>query len=704
MSSSKLRRQVKLDIDAAITANTEPTAPRNGVGLVLKSGRRFRNIMDARGLTPAGKYYYEKTGKQSPKGFHNQDAYRKGRRMLIKTLDGSTRAVATWDNIQNEWRPTQLGKRFYKDAKDKYTVLFPVNIDLTRTNGSIFTRQDYMPSTAVDLGEIEVNRNLTEQQQIAEVKRKVQEWMQRQPSIEGERILIAGYETHRLDTSQEIQYNKLSWNDAATDATAIMHRPLREGQPWQFPFDGVSDDAYAETNGNCVSYQLARHIQIKGKAAFTQEEVAAELLEITQRIYEEDPENDPYNNDCDAPIVGYTAAAIMELARGFNIPVHVLWGPNKIDSFLPERSQYETVALYIWGNHLFTVGDITAKQTIARRKVKFPDAASTTTLAPIFKQSSKAAHFVEWELYTKIKPGHFYSRDMQYTRTNLHKEGLAPTVMLSGLGQIKTLRWNDCIIHALPKDAEVCLKFLDELTKVRSHNVQYRGESMASFSQRIFDEFCKVDLRPPITYAEKQEVRARCGGKCEECGDPLEEIDHTVARSCYGRDELGNYRGLCQLCHKLKTYNDQQKMHVEDNCPYMSRFNEETWEGFVCSRKATQVVCNLHEQLPNTPILHCDIKSCRYNAIVECNTHSIPIFSPMDEFKKPETCKLNDYMWVDVGPVRSLLGSYCYDGPRWYSMAECQFMLEVGVCKWHDFKLAFQATAHRSASDLARKL
>ena len=116
---------------------------------------------------------------------------------------------------------------------------------------------------------------------------------------------------------------------------------------------------------------------------------------------------------------------------------------------------------------------------------------------------------------------------------------------------------------------------------------------------------------------------------------PLKEIDHTVARSCYGRDEVGNYRGLCQLCHKLKTYNDRQKMHVEDHCPYMSRFNEETWEGFVCSRKPTQVVCNLHDELPSVPILHCDIRSCRYNAITESNTDPIPIFSPMENPKSP---------------------------------------------------------------------
>ena len=120
--STKLRKQVKFDIDAAITASTEPTAPRNGIGLVLKSGRRYRTLMDGSGLTPAGKHYYEQTGKEIPKGFHDQDAFRKGRRMLIKTLDGSTRAVATWDNVKNEWKPTALGRRFYKNAKDKYSL------------------------------------------------------------------------------------------------------------------------------------------------------------------------------------------------------------------------------------------------------------------------------------------------------------------------------------------------------------------------------------------------------------------------------------------------------------------------------------------------------------------------------------------------------------------------------------------------------
>ena len=59
---------MKLDIDAAIAANTELTAPRNGVGLVLKSGRRFRSIIDASGLTPTAKILLREDGQASSKG------------------------------------------------------------------------------------------------------------------------------------------------------------------------------------------------------------------------------------------------------------------------------------------------------------------------------------------------------------------------------------------------------------------------------------------------------------------------------------------------------------------------------------------------------------------------------------------------------------------------------------------------------------
>jgi len=123
------------------------------------------------------------------------------------------------------------------------------------------------------------------------------------------------------------------------------------------------------------------------------------------------------------------------------------------------------------------------------------------------------------------------------------------------------------------------------------------------------------------------------------------------------------------------------------------------------SRRPTQVVADLHEPGPG-PWWHADVVSCRLNALLECNAHPIPVFSPVDEVTPVEGYSLADYMWVEVptSRLRSPLATMAWDGERWYSKAECQFLLEAGIAKWEDFKLALHATAHRSPGDLAAKL
>ena len=70
-----------------------------------------------------------------------------------------------------------------------------------------------MPSTAIDaLGEIEVPRTLSETEQRARVAQIERTWRDQQPTIEGEKVLLPGYETHVLDTTRPIQYNKLTVN------------------------------------------------------------------------------------------------------------------------------------------------------------------------------------------------------------------------------------------------------------------------------------------------------------------------------------------------------------------------------------------------------------------------------------------------------------------------------------------------------------
>ena len=83
--SQRIRAHVRAQIDQSIQAGAQPKTPRNGLGLVLPTGTRFRTLYDKKGLTGAGKYYYDKSGIPPPGQFDfQQDAKRKGRSQYIK--------------------------------------------------------------------------------------------------------------------------------------------------------------------------------------------------------------------------------------------------------------------------------------------------------------------------------------------------------------------------------------------------------------------------------------------------------------------------------------------------------------------------------------------------------------------------------------------------------------------------------------------
>ena len=177
-----------------------------------------------------------------------------------------------------------------------------------------------------------------------------------------------------LDTSRPIQYNKLTVNQQG-DVSATLHRPLRQGEPWTFHGqEGISEDSLEESNEQCVSYQLCRHIKIKGEdAPFTQQQIAELLMNVTEMLYEDDEDNDPYEMGSFEKI-GFTAAAVTQLCRELGVPIHVKWQNCKIESFTPEKSDYENLCIYIYGDHMYTVDDPTIKRAIARGQITIPRA------------------------------------------------------------------------------------------------------------------------------------------------------------------------------------------------------------------------------------------------------------------------------------------------------------------------------------------
>ena len=87
-----------------------------------------------------------------------------------------------------------------------------------RGNGSsTFTREDWLPSTATPLGEIEVSAAMSEEAQLAEVRNKALAWLEERDEIADDAaafgssmVLLAGYESYRLDTNRPFQYNRIS--------------------------------------------------------------------------------------------------------------------------------------------------------------------------------------------------------------------------------------------------------------------------------------------------------------------------------------------------------------------------------------------------------------------------------------------------------------------------------------------------------------
>ena len=58
LRKTPLKKQVKIDVGATIATDTGPVAHRNGIGIVLQNNQRFRRLMDAGGLTPAGQILF----------------------------------------------------------------------------------------------------------------------------------------------------------------------------------------------------------------------------------------------------------------------------------------------------------------------------------------------------------------------------------------------------------------------------------------------------------------------------------------------------------------------------------------------------------------------------------------------------------------------------------------------------------------------
>ena len=722
-----------LDIDAAIAAGEAPRAPKRSRGLLLNvaGGRPRRLITEGGKLTADGRYYYEKTGQQAPDaGFDRTQApTRRGAREQIKLLNGSTASLRIWDNIERQWRFTKLGHKYYGESLDRYVVTFPVRISLLRINNTTYTDVSVLKSTAVSLGEITVPRTMSDEQQLAEVKRRTMQFL---ASLElddnGQKVLVEGggssahvvldEENDKDGRKRENQYNReeiLAQPDGSLTVAAVLHRPLRAARPWSFGFAGVCPEAFDETDGRCVPHQLeavlARTLGLKeADMDWLFDEIAAEL-------YPPGSEDSPFELELEDGSIeqrswrqcGITVAMIQRFAEEHRLSVHSLFGKSKVLSFTPEDA-VGSLCLHVYGDHAFFVDDPQTKSTIAKLKVTKPQLRPDTVLTLVPKNADPPAS--EWRPWPggalSNDPGHYFVYDdLGPARLALHAESLCPQVLLNAKGLPKTLRFRtkagNVVIHKRNSDSAVCQAFSTEFEAATGTPLPWKGESLATFLFKAFEATMNpAKTRKQLTEEQRQSIWEEQGSVCRLCGaaavpEADREVDHISPISVGGIDGLENLQVLCKACHLQKTQLETLSFVEEPNV-LLSRFSVEAHKAFVKqSAKPPQLVANLHEKEGGGAI-SVDVRRCRFNAFVEADAYDVPIFSPLDAPVPTVPGELGDYMLVDKGPLgpkESALSVLPYHGSGYYGRASVAFMLDAGIAKWADIKKTFSASAHR---------
>ena len=77
--------------------------------------------------------------------------------------------------------------------------------------------------------------------------------------------------------------------------------------------------------------------------------------------------------------------------------------------------------MIIWGDHAFFL-TAAAKRATAKQAIEAPKAQSQEVVASISRRAATTPGAVFWELYTGLKPGHFYSGKLAEVRADFHKE------------------------------------------------------------------------------------------------------------------------------------------------------------------------------------------------------------------------------------------------------------------------------------------
>ncbi|OYV37403.1 MAG: hypothetical protein B7Z80_12935 [Rhodospirillales bacterium 20-64-7] len=712
-------------LDQAISEGAQPFSivRGDGQGLYVRAPglRRAIKLFRRSGtLSPAGEYFFKKRATAPPDRTYDgaQAPLIAGAKETIALRDGSRAATRTFH--RGEWRFTALGRRFYADKRTTWLVYFPTDIRYTHTDtGKVYFQRDQLvESTATPLGALSIPSTLSRAEQEAEVRRRVQEFVAGLVPDEGEIVLASDYYHDYLlrkdwEDKLEVRVEEVSRNaDGQLAVDALARRPLQAGRPWLYADrsqHAMADAAFEETDGKCVAHQLLQLARRGDQPVWTAEALDEALQRAWEKLYKDD---DPYEGESWRDL-GVTAAMAIEVCREQAVPLYIVWKDKQISRFTPERCHHTTaMAMVVEGTHAYFLDDAKTKEILAREDLAAPRARPSKRVA-IEKKRARVPEASWRDLSEELVAGETYRatpQQLHELRAKLHSEGVVPKVRMANAKHMAALdvpirRQKDTAqVVMLPDKADQCRRFAELFAADRGVAFPYMGESREALTQRALEHLLKPPPRRAIAQEAIASILARQGNKCAVCSDPLRayEIDHCVARSAGGGDDLENLRACCPGCHVHKSALESGASVADDN-PLRSRFNRETYQAFHLSRKPPQIVANLGEYDPSRgPVVNIDVMRCRFNGFMQL-LRDIPVFSPLDDIQA-FSGRLGDYNWLTGCRVDCPLRALPFWGAGWHGRASCEFLLDHGIITSGDIQWVFTASAHIPAAFLQERL
>ena len=451
--------KIRTKISAAVAGDAKPFQTRSG-RLWLKGPQGAVSLSDSRGvLTAAGRIYYE--GKEKPRiGFDEQTAlHRDGGKEYVINRDGSKKLARRWNPAESDYSYTRIGRQYFEARGEvsEYVVMVPVIISgSNRKTGAPYQRFGHLPhSSFSNTGTIKLPFALPEKEKHRRLKESIMtSWGDSNRLLE---VSDEKYEYHQDGNWRISSLTTVAGQGGDIAVNAVLDRPLASASAPSFSHlpnsAGFDPSVFEESKKNgCVPHQLAATLDMD------ESYVRDQMDEIQNLLYPPDTPEDPFEGKHWSS-KGCTARMLARFCEIHARNCVICWGTHLIQNLCFEKRKHDkSCVACVWGDHLYTWADASAKHSLAKSAAKAPSAGKEEVLARPHVPSSKI-ELSEYEPWSgALQPGKFYTTldAMQGVLETMLAQNRVPAIKMRSYLEARHLELKDTtkdtktVVTALP--------------------------------------------------------------------------------------------------------------------------------------------------------------------------------------------------------------------------------------------------------------